>query len=218
MGQDVGLARELSGREERLEVGLVPGLRVDVGQQPRLAVSGGFTQWLIVHVIEGNTALLLHGGRRRRDEQGVHRANGPVRRVAVGKEVGWREVLLRSVNGVGGHSWRDGGRGDAIWALVTAQFRKSGRVVDARCHGCGNGNRGHLLRPVGVAAVDGRHHCRHRQLRDRSGGERLRHRVGGWREIGKWETRNMPRHRSMSDRRRGRGQDWWKSRDHGVDV
>jgi hypothetical protein len=28
----------------------------------------------------------------------------------------------------------------------------------------------------------------------------------------------MPRHRSMSDGRRGRGQDWRKSRDHGVDV
>lgn len=83
---------------------------MDVGEQPRLAVSGGFTQWLIVHVVKGNTALLLHGGGRRRDEQGVHRADGAVRRVAVGEEVRWRKVLLRSVDRVGGHSWRDGGR------------------------------------------------------------------------------------------------------------
>jgi hypothetical protein len=108
---------------------------VDVWEQPRPAVSGGFAQWLIVHVVKRNTALLLHGGGRGWDEQGVHRANGSVRGIAVGEEVRWRKVLLRSVDRVGGHSWRNGGRRNAIGTLVTTQFGKSSRVVDTRCHG-----------------------------------------------------------------------------------
>lgn len=159
-------------------MGLIPGLRVDVGKQPRFPISGGFTQWLIVHVVKGNTALLLHGGRRRRNEQGVHRANGPVGGVAVGEEIRWREMLLRSVDRIRGHSGRNGGRRNAILSLVvTTQVWERGRIVDSTAHGGRNGSRRHLLRPVGSPIVNWRHESRHRQLRDCIGRERLRHRV-----------------------------------------
>lgn len=59
----------LRGREIGLEVPLAPHIGLDVGEQARLAIASTLTQRLVVHVVKGNTALLLQGGRRRRNEQ-----------------------------------------------------------------------------------------------------------------------------------------------------
>ena len=97
----------LCRREEGLgeKKALVPCLWLDVGQLARLAVGGGLAQRLVVHVVEGDTALLLHGGRGRGNQQGMDRTDGPVGRIAVGQEERRGEVGLRGVDGVGGHGW-----------------------------------------------------------------------------------------------------------------
>lgn len=52
--------RVTGGRVDRVQVrSLVPGVRLNVGQQAGLAGSIALSKRLVVHVVEGNIALLL---------------------------------------------------------------------------------------------------------------------------------------------------------------
>ena len=120
-------------------------------------------------------------------------------------------MSLWSVHGVGGYSRRDCSCCRAKWTLVmTAQVWEGGVVVDTRSdrRHC---RRRHLLRrPV---LVDWRHEIRGRQLGDRSGRKLLRHRVGGWGQRRRWESRDIAHGRSLCHRSGGRGEDGRETRD-----